>query len=220
MSAGLTKRQASVLRTLIDFQSERGFAPTVREICEREGLTSPSSVKYQLDQLEEKGYLCKDPRRPRTIEVTDKGWSALGQSPQTIDQDPILFPGATSRSVNVPLVGTIAAGIPITAEQLVEDVFTLPEELTGGGELFMLKVQGDSMIEAAICDGDWVVVRQQNAAENGEIVAAMLDDEATVKVLKRQNGHTWLLPCNELYEPIPADDCTILGKVVSVLRAL
>ena len=120
----------------------------------------------------------------------------------------------------VPLVGRIAAGVPITAEQQVEEIFPLPRQLVGKGELFMLKVSGESMIDAAICDGDWVVIRSQGTAENGEIVAAMLDDEATVKTFRRRDGHVWLLPRNSAFEPILGDDATILGKVVAVLRAV
>jgi repressor LexA len=125
-----------------------------------------------------------------------------------------------SNAVQVPLVGRIAAGIPITAEQHVEDVMSLPRQLVGNGDLFMLKVVGDSMIDAAICDGDWVVVRQQQTAENGDIVAAMLDEEATVKVFKQRDGHTWLLPQNSAYEPILGDHATVMGKVVTVLRSI
>ena len=120
----------------------------------------------------------------------------------------------------VPLVGRIAAGVPITADQQVDEVFPLPRQLVGKGDLFMLKVVGDSMIDAAICDGDWVVIRQQNVAENGEIVAAMLDNEATVKVFRQRDGHTWLLPRNSAFEPIIGDDATLLGKVVAVLRSI
>ena len=120
----------------------------------------------------------------------------------------------------VPLVGRIAAGGPITAEQNVEDVFALPRQLVGQGDLFLLKVVGESMIDAAICDGDWVVVRQQQTAENGDIVAAMLEDEATVKMFKQRDGNTWLLPRNSAFEPIPGDHAVILGKVVAVLRAV
>jgi repressor LexA len=120
----------------------------------------------------------------------------------------------------VPVVGRIAAGGPILAEQQVEAVFPLPRELVGEGELFLLKVVGDSMIDAAICDGDWVVVRQQNSADNGDIVAALLDDEATVKTFKRRDGHVWLMPHNPAYAPILGDQATIMGKVVTVLRRL
>ncbi|HOT33818.1 MAG TPA: transcriptional repressor LexA, partial [Rhodoglobus sp.] len=127
---------------------------------------------------------------------------------------------AVGDAVMVPLVGRIAAGIPITADQQVDEVFPLPRQLTGKGELFMLKVVGESMIDAAICDGDWVVVRQQQTAENGDIVAAMLDSEATVKVFRQRDGHTWLLPRNSNFEPILGDHAVVLGKVVTVLRAL
>jgi repressor LexA len=120
----------------------------------------------------------------------------------------------------VPLVCRIAAGIPITGEQQVEEIFPLPRQLVGKGELFMLRVVGESMIDAAICDGDWVVVRTQNTAENGDIVAAMLDEEATVKVFRQRDGHTWLLPRNTAYEPVLGDQATVLGKVVAVLRSL
>ena len=126
--------------------------------------------------------------------------------------------GGTATSV--PLVGKIAAGAPITAEQHVEDVYTLPQELTGRGELFMLQVQGESMVDAAICDGDFVVVRVQPDAEEGQIVAALVDGDATVKVLSRKDGHQWLLPRNENYAPIPGDEATIMGRVVTVMRSL
>jgi repressor LexA len=144
-----------------------------------------------------------------------------GDSPHTVHSVAETGPGEDSQvpaPTYVPLVGRIAAGGPVLAEQAVEDVFPLPRELVGEGTLFMLKVVGDSMVEAAICDGDWVVVRQQPTAENGEIVAAMIDGEATVKTYKRRDGHIWLLPHNPAYEPIPGDDATVLGRVVSVLR--
>ena len=120
----------------------------------------------------------------------------------------------------VPLVGRIAAGGPILAEERVEDVFALPKQLVGEGTLFLLQVAGDSMIDAAIADGDWVVVRQQPVAEGGDIVAAMIDGEATVKTFKRKDGHVWLVPHNANYDPIPGDEATVLGKVVAVLRKL
>jgi len=125
---------------------------------------------------------------------------------------------ASGEAKRVPLVGRIAAGVPITADQLVEDIFSLPRQLVGEGQLFMLKVAGDSMINAAIADGDWVVIRQQEDAENGEIVAAMIDGEATVKTFKRVDGHIWLIPHNPLYSPIIDDEAQILGKLVAVLR--
>jgi repressor LexA len=136
------------------------------------------------------------------------------------DADVVSMIPSNDNTVMVPLVGRIAAGVPITAEQRVEDTMGLPRQLVGDGDLFMLKVVGDSMIDAAICDGDWVVIRQQATANNGDIVAAMLDEEATVKVFKQRDGHTWLLPQNSAYEPILGDHATVMGKVVTVLRSI
>jgi repressor LexA len=191
----------------------RGVPPSMREICDNTGLSSTSSVSHQLSQLERAGYIKRYANTARTLEVlkriTPEANARIG-TPAT--QDP--------NTVQVPMVGRIAAGVPITAEQHVEDVMGLPRQLVGNGELFMLKVVGDSMIDAAICDGDWVVVRQQPTADNGDIVAAMLDDEATVKVFKQRDGHTWLLPQNSAYEPILGDHATVMGKVVTVLRSI
>jgi repressor LexA len=189
----------------------------VREIGEAVGLSSASSVAHQLTVLQKKGWLRRDPNRPRALDVrlpgdTPRSAPALSGLAGSAEEVPA--------PTYVPLVGRIAAGGPVLAEQAVEDVFPLPRELVGEGTLFMLKVVGDSMVEAAICDGDWVVVRQQATAENGEIVAAMIDGEATVKTYKRRDGHVWLLPHNPAYEPIPGDDATVLGRVVSVLRRL
>jgi repressor LexA len=184
----------------------------MREIGDAVGLSSLSSVTHQLNQLELSGYVRRDPNRPRAIEV-------LIDVPSAVDESSTISPSMGDAAM-VPLVGRIAAGIPITAEQHIEEVFPLPRQLVGKGELFMLKVVGDSMIDAAICDGDWVVVRQQKTAENGDIVAAMLDDEATVKVFRQRDGHTWLLPRNSNFEPILGDYAQVLGKVVTVLRAL
>jgi repressor LexA len=222
---GLTSRQRLVLETIRSSVERRGYPPSMREIGDAVGLTSPSSVKHQLTALERKGYLRRDPNRPRAMEVVqpddartvtalgDRAGVALG------DGDAAERDGAPTPSY-VPVVGRIAAGGPILAEQVVEDVFPLPRQLVGEGELFLLKVAGDSMVDAAICDGDWVVVRRQPVAENGEIVAAMIDGEATVKTLKRVDGHVWLLPHNAAYSPIDGDGATVLGRVVSVLRAL
>ena len=222
---GLTPRQRLVLETIRDAVERRGYPPSMREIGEAVGLTSPSSVAHQLSSLERKGYLRRDPNRPRAIEVILPGerGGVVADLPDGAVA-PVQAPdGTTAADVYpapsyVPLVGRIAAGGPILAEQAVEDVFPLPRQLVGDGELFLLKVVGDSMIDAAICDGDWVTVRRQEDAENGDIVAAMLDGEATVKRFKREDGHDWLLPHNAAYEPIPGDDATILGKVVAVLR--
>ena len=213
-SAGLTQRQRAILEAIRSCVEQRGYPPSVREIGEGVGLTSPSSVAHQLATLERLGYLRRDPNRPRALVVADPAEVAPAIGAQAAD------PAASANLVPVPLLGRIAAGGPILAEQHVEEVFPLPRDLVGQGELFMLKVVGDSMIDAAICDGDWVVVRRQPDAENGDIVAALLDDEATVKTLKRRDGHVWLMPHNPAYAPILGDEATIMGKVVSVLRRI
>jgi repressor LexA len=209
---GLTQRQRRVLEVIRSSIERRGYPPSVREIGEAVGLSSASSVAHQLSVLQKKGWLRRDPNRPRALDVRLPGETIL-PAPAATGTDE-----SSPAPTYVPLVGRIAAGGPVLAEQAVEDVFPLPRELVGEGTLFMLKVAGDSMVEAAICDGDWVVVRQQPTAENGEIVAAMIDGEATVKTYKRRDGHVWLLPHNPAYEPIPGDDATILGRVVTVLR--
>jgi repressor LexA len=208
--SGLTERQRRVIEVIRDSVQRRGYPPSMREIGQSVGLSSTSSVAHQLMALERKGFLRRDPHRPRAYEV--RGMDVVRPVPESAAGRP-----ATSY---VPLIGRIAAGGPILAEQSVEDVFPLPRQLVGDGELFVLKVSGDSMIEAAIMDGDWVTVRRQPVAENGDIVAAMIDGEATVKRLRRDDGHIWLMPHNAAYEPIPGDSATILGKVVAVLRRL
>ncbi|WP_125775273.1 transcriptional repressor LexA [Antribacter gilvus] len=223
----LTPRQRRVLETIRHSVETRGYPPTMREIGEAVGLASPSSVKHQLMALERKGVLRRDPNRPRAMEVVEPGSSASATAAgPTAPAEPHWGAASTGDDERlpspsyVPLVGRIAAGGPILAEQLVEDVFPLPRQLVGDGELFLLKVAGDSMIEAAICDGDWVVVRRQPVAENGEVVAAMIDGEATVKTFKKADGHVWLLPRNAAYNPIAGDDAQVLGRVVAVLRSL
>jgi repressor LexA len=215
---GLTARQRRVLDTIRTAVERRGYPPSMREIGEAVGLTSPSSVAHQLESLQRKGYLRRDPNRPRAIELISPAEVLRSVHGLTVIDPDTDSGDSSSRPMMVPMVGRIAAGGPILAEQSVEDVFPLPRQLVGDGELFMLKVVGDSMIEAAICDRDWVVVRRQPVANNGEIVAAMIDGEATVKTLKRHDGHTWLMPRNSAYAPIPGDDATILGRVVAVLR--
>ena len=208
---GLTARQRIVLTTIRNAVETRGYPPSMREIGEAVGLTSPSSVAYQLNALERKGYLRRDPRLPRAMEIVD-------QVDTSVDLTGI---GDTMpEAAYVPVIGRIAAGGPILAEQSIEEVFPLPRSLVGDGELFLLKVVGESMIDAAICDGDWVVVRSQPDAVNGDIVAAMLDDEATVKTFQRKNGHVKLLPANKDFSPIDGDHARIAGKVVAVLRKL
>ena len=224
----LTWRQRKVLQVIRDSVQKRGYPPSMREIGEAVGLTSTSSVSYQLSTLQAKGYLHRDAGRPRTVEVRLPGHPAVRpEFEQDEDEIPAAPPGSfdipSQEATYVPLVGRIAAGGPVLAEQRVEDVFPLPKQLVGEGEHFLLKVSGDSMINAAITDGDWVVVRSQPDAENGEIVAAMVEGEgaegeATVKTFKKSDGHVWLIPHNPLYAPILGDEATILGKVVAVLR--
>lgn len=207
----LSDKQLAILEFVKRSVASRGYPPSMREIGDAVGLSSLSSVTHQLNQLELSGYLRRDPNRPRALEV-------LIDLPSTDDGAESGIP--VGDAAMVPLVGRIAAGIPITADQQVEEVFPLPRQLVGKGELFMLKVVGESMIDAAICDGDWVVVRQQRTAENGETVAAMIDGEATVKDFRQRDGRTWLLPRNSAFEPIPGDGAEILGKVVAVLRSV
>ncbi len=231
---GLTVRQRRVLEVIRNSVDRRGYPPSLREIGEAVGLTSPSSVAHQLGTLERKGYLRRDPNRPRAIEVVSPdrpagshggqgghgGHGGQGATREDVEVvvDETGIGDERPEASYVPVLGQIAAGVPITAEESVEEVFPLPKQVVGEGSLFLLKVVGDSMVDAAICDGDWVVVRQQPTAENGDIVAALLDTEATVKTFKRKDGHVWLLPHNPAYEPIDGDDATVLGKVTAVLR--
>jgi repressor LexA len=169
-------------------------------------------VAHQLRTLERKGYLRRDANRPRAVDVRGS------DDADTAVRTEVACTDALPEPTFVPVLGRIAAGGPILAEEAVEDVFPLPRELVGEGSLFLLKVVGESMVDAAICDGDWVVVRQQNVADNGDIVAAMIDGEATVKTFKRTGGQVWLMPHNPAFDPIPGNDAAILGKVVTVLR--
>lgn len=213
----LTDRQRRVLEVIQQSVSERGYPPSIREIGDSVGLASTSSVAHQLQSLEKKGFLRRDPNRPRAVDVRGLEPVANDGAPATeTNGDGPERPEPTF----VPMVGRIAAGGPILAEQNQEDVFPLPKELVGNGTLFMLKVVGESMVDAAICDGDWVVVRQQNVADNGDIVAAMLDGEATVKTFKKDGSHVWLMPHNPHFTPIPGNEATILGKVVTVMRKI
>ena len=197
----LTKRQRQIFTMIREWIDQHGYPPTIREIGAAVGLDSPSSVAHQLKALEDRGLIRRGARGSRAIDVRAPG-----------EQSP------AETNVAVPVLGAIAAGAPIVADEHVEEELTLPVSLVGHGTLFALRVKGDSMIEAAICDGDTVVVRQQQVADNGDIVAAMIDGEATVKVLRRTGGHVELVPRNPAYDVIPGDDATILGKVVSVLR--
>ena len=219
---GLTVRQRIVLDMIRTAIETRGYPPSMREIGEAVGLTSPSSVAHQLTALERKGYIRRDPRLPRAMEIVMPG-AGSGHSHYSPDHGGFDETGsgdARPTAAYVPVIGRIAAGGPILAEESIEEVFPLPRSLVGDGELFLLKVVGESMIDAAICDGDWVVVRSQPDAVNGDIVAAMLDDEATVKTFQRKDGHVSLLPANKDFSPIDGDHARIVGKVVAVLRRL
>ena len=209
-ASGLTPRQQRVLMVIRESLQTRGYPPSMREIGEKVGLTSSSSVAHQLRTLEDKGFIKRDPNRPRALTVAELDPAESVDDTGVNDAHPT--------PAFVPVVGRIAAGGPILAEERVESVFPLPRELVGEGTLFLLEVVGDSMIDAAICSGDYVVVRQQPTADNGDIVAALLDGEATVKTFQRKDGKVWLLPHNESYEPIDGTHATILGKVTTVLR--
>ncbi len=244
----LSTKQLAILRVIREAIRAQGYPPSMREIGDAVGLKSLSSVTHQLQQLELSGYIRRDPNKPRAIEILIQ-LPEDPQAPSTTTNQPGSFSNSdtvsaahdaeqssvrtlrpvqpahvganpVSDAAMIPLVGRIAAGIPITADQMVEELMPVPRQLVGKGELFMLTVVGDSMVDAAICDGDFVVVRQQQTAENGDIVAALLNDEATVKVFKQRDGHTWLLPRNSAYEPILGDHATVLGKVVAVMRSL
>lgn len=204
---GLTARQRMILDCITETIASRGYPPSMREIGEAVGLASTSSVTHQLAQLERLGHLKRDSRNARAMEIV-----MPAESTRSLD---------TESAVEIPLLGTIAAGTGVIADEQVEAVMPLPRELVGYGDLFMLRVKGDSMIDAAICDGDFVVVRSQPTAKNGDIVAALLDgDEATVKTYKQRDGHVWLMPHNPEYAPILGDDAKILGIVKTVLRKI
>ena len=213
----LSRRQRQILQVIRDFTQDHGYPPSLREIAAAAGLVSTSSVGYQVSQLRQKGYLLREgpPREVRPQMPGQPPVRPVGKGGGITDAS---FNAPPQEPAYVPLVGRIAAGGPVLAEQSVEDIFPLPRQLVGEGTLILLRVVGDSMINAAIADGDMVVVRQQTDAVNGDIVAAMIDGEATVKVFKKVDGHVWLIPLNPSYAPILGDESSILGKVVAVLR--
>jgi repressor LexA len=222
-ATGLTPRQQRVLATIKDSIENRGYPPSMREIGTAVGLTSSSSVAHQLKTLEEKGFLRRDPNRPRALEVFLPEVMAARRSMSSADEssyDETDIGNTAPPATYVPMVGRIAAGGPILAEERIEEVFPLPRSLVGEGTLFMLEVSGDSMVDAAICSGDYVVVRQEQTANNGDIVAALIDGEATVKTFQRKDGKVWLMPHNDSYDPIDGTNATILGKVTAVLRRM
>lgn len=210
-SDGLTVRQRAIVAYISRSVADRGYPPSMREIGKAVGLSSTSSVSHQLVALERKGELRRDPHRPRSYCVPLRGTAA---DPTDPDRHRV-------EAVEVSLVGRIAAGTPILAEEMIEDTYALPRQLVGEGELIALKIVGHSMVGAAICDGDTVIVRRQQTATPGDIVAALLEGDATVKRFQRdEDGHAWLVPHNPEFEPLPADGAEIVGKVVTVLRAL
>ncbi|MEO3829716.1 transcriptional repressor LexA [Actinomadura sp. B10D3] len=206
-AAALPQRQQRILAMIQDWVVRYGYAPSTRQIGDAVGLRSSSSVSRHLASLEDKGFLRRGAAVSRPIDTR----MFLQEAPQR---------DASGGPVAVPVVGHIAAGTPISAEEHVEDTLTLPREVTGSGTVFALRVRGDSMIDAAICDGDIVVVRRQQEAHSGQIVAAMIDGEATVKVYRRRDGHVRLEPRNPAYDVIDGDEAVVLGIVVSVIRSL
>lgn len=199
----ITAKQTEILEYIKECVLKKGYPPSVREICEAVNLKSTSSVHSHLATLEEKGYIRRDPTKPRTIEIIDEE-----------------FNPARRELVNIPVVGTVAAGQPILAEENISDYFPVPADILPNADVFMLEVKGESMINAAILNGDKLIVRIQNTAENGDKVVALLDDSATVKTFYKEDGHYRLQPENDSMDPIIADHVQILGKVVGVIRIM
>lgn len=211
----LTDRQRRILEVIQDAVVLRGYPPSIREIGDAAGLQSTSSVAYQLKELEKKGFLRRDPNKPRAVDLRHLPESSRAKksvsTPTPEDATPPRY---------VPVVGQIAAGNPILAEENIAEYFPLPEELVGDGDLYLLHVVGESMRDAGILDGDWVAVRSQPVAEEGQFVAALIDGEATVKEFHKDSTGVWLLPHNDAFTPIKGDEAEIMGLVVSVFRRL
>lgn len=217
MSNGeISKRQEQAYNFICTFTAAHGYPPSVREIGNAIGLSSPSTVHSHLHKLEKAGYIKRDPNKPRTIEITGPGSENLHQGTNLapVQQD------VDSNTVTLPVVGRVAAGTPILAEQNVEEVMTLPTSVVGDQNSFILRVRGESMINAGIFDGDYIVVREQSSAHNGEIVVALIDDSATVKTFYREKDRIRLQPENDTMEPIYADNPTILGRVTGLFRSI
>lgn len=213
MADKLTKRQQAVMDSIERSIREKGYGPTVREICADLGLSSPSTVHVHLKTLEQKGYIVRDPLKSRSISLPSQFTG------QEADASNVIRP-SFSKIVDVPLVGNVAAGEPILAEENITDTISLPTDIVGDAPSFMLSVRGDSMIEAGINDGDYVVVKEQPVANNGDIVVAIIDDGATVKRFYKEKDHIRLQPENSSMEPIITRDCAIAGKVVAVFRRI
>lgn len=209
----LSKRQTAIYEFICDYTKERGYPPSVREIGAAVGLASPSTVHMHLKVLQERGYIKRDSKKPRTIEVvthTEETDDTLVSPEQDV----------LTNTMDLPLVGQVAAGVPILAEQNVEEHLTLPTSIVGDSSSFILRVNGDSMIRAGIFNGDYIVVREQADAVDGEIVVAMIDGEATVKTFYREDGRVRLQPANEYYDPIYATNPVILGRVTALIRSI
>ncbi len=219
--ATLSDRQRRILEVIRDAVVLRGYPPSIREIGDAAGLQSTSSVAYQLKQLEKKGFLRRDPNKPRAVDVRTLPSTDSAKKPgRKSAPKQVETPEDASPANFIPVVGRIAAGSPILAEQEVEEYYPMPAHLVGDGELFMLQIDGESMKDAGILHGDWVVVRSQPVAEQGEFVAALIDGEATAKEFHKDSTGVWLLPHNEDYAPIPGEKAEIMGKIVSVFRKL
>lgn len=204
MSQGkITDKQKEILEYIKETILKKGYPPAVREICEAVNLKSTSSVHSHLETLEKNGYIRRDPTKPRTIEILDDDFALTRRE-----------------VVNVPLVGTVAAGTPLLAQENIEDYMPIPVEMLPNKEIFMLRVKGDSMIEAGIFNNDQVLVARQSTAENGEMVVALVEDSATVKTFYKENGHYRLQPQNPAMEPIIVKDVQILGKVIGLFRMM
>lgn len=212
MARKITKRQQQIYDFIRSYQKERGYPPSVREMASAVGLSSPSTVHAHLNALEDLGLIRRDATKPRALEVFDSDGSSMKLGEAT--ESPV------RGSVSLPLVGRVAAGLPILAEQNIEDTFTLPTEIATDSSSFILEVHGDSMINVGIFNGDYIVVREQRSAMNGEIVVAMIDGEATVKTFYKERGRVRLQPENDAMEPIYAENPMILGKVVALMRRL
>ena len=212
MPEKLTKKQQAVMDSIEKCIEEKGYGPTVREICSDLGLSSPSTVHVHLKTLEQKGYIVRDPLKSRSI--------SLPASHKRAETESNVVRPSFSKVVDVPLVGDVAAGEPILAEENITDTITLPTDIVGDAPSFLLSVKGESMIEAGINDGDYVVVKEQPVANNGDIIVAILDDGATVKRFYKEDGHIRLQPENSSMDPIITTDCSIAGKVVAVFRRL
>lgn len=201
MAGKITKKQQEILDYIKDEILSKGYPPAVRKICEAVNLKSTSSVHSHLETLEKNGYIRRDPTKPRAIEICDDSFQMV-----------------RTEMVSMPVIGQVAAGQPILAQQNIDSYFPVPADRVPKGESFILNVKGDSMINAGILNGDQILVNVCNTANNGDIVVALIDDSATVKTFYKENGHIRLQPENDTMEPIIVEDCQILGKVFGVLR--